>query len=234
MQKNSPAYSIVFALIICLGCGVLLAFVSEATSEPRATNVRVEKKSNILSAVKYPLDGKTGQEIEVDYGKLIKSVVVNSSGEVVDGVSAFDIDMKAEKKKPVEERNLPLFKYANESGEEFSILPLRGNGLWGPIWGYISLEPDFSTIYGVVFDHETETPGLGAEITKEWFQDQFEGKSSLKEGEVEIVVLKGKGNILDEYSVDGVSGATITGNGVNDMMAEDLAAYQNYFKSQNK
>lgn len=234
MQKNSATYSIVFALIICLGCGVLLAFVSEATSEPRATNKRVEKKSNILSAVKYSLEGKTGQQIEDDYEKLITSVVVNSSGDVLDGVSAFDVDMKAEKKKPVEERNLPLFTYANEAGEKFSILPLRGNGLWGPIWGYISLEPDFNTIYGVVFDHETETPGLGAEITKEWFQEQFEGKSSLKEGEVEIVVLKGKGNILDEYSVDGVSGATITGNGVNDMMAEDLAAYQNYFNSQNK
>ncbi|MCB0737054.1 MAG: NADH:ubiquinone reductase (Na(+)-transporting) subunit C [Bacteroidetes bacterium] len=232
MQRDSKVYSIVFATVICLVCGVLLAAVNEATKDDYKTNLRVEKKSNILAAVKYPLAGKTGAEIEKIYDEVIAATVINSKGEEVEG-DAFSIALKAEKKKPVEERSLPLFVYANETGEKFYILPMRGNGLWGPIWGYISLKQDLNTIYGVVFDHETETPGLGAEITKPWFQEQFEGKSSLNGEKVDIVVLKGKGNQLNEHSVDGISGATITGNGVNSMLAEDLNAYQNYFKKLN-
>ena len=135
MQKNSKAYSVIFALIICLGCGVLLALVYGMTEGDIATNKRVEKKSNILTAVKYDLTGKTNAEIEEIYSKVISERVIDVKGTVNESAVAFDVDMKAEKKKAEADRKLPLFIYANEEGEKFYILPMRGNGLWGPVWG---------------------------------------------------------------------------------------------------
>lgn len=98
------------------------------------------------------------------------------------------------------------------------------------IWGYIALEEDMNTIKGASFDHAGETPGLGAEITQPWFQDQFKGKKLADAGGTfNFDILKGRGNSLSEYSIDGITGATITANGVEDMIKEDLGAYSGYF-----
>jgi Na+-transporting NADH:ubiquinone oxidoreductase subunit C len=102
--------------------------------------------------------------------------VVNSKGEVVEGVDAFDVDLRREKAKPVEDRVLPVFECETESGLKY-IFPLRGAGLWGPVWGFVSLNDDMNTIYGANFDHQSETPGLGAEISTDWFQENLKGKS---------------------------------------------------------
>jgi hypothetical protein len=89
--------------------------------------------------------------------------VVNSSGEKTEG-EAFGVDLKKERAKPVGERKYPVYE-ANlgEAGMKY-IIPLRGTGLWGPIWGYIALNDDLNTIFGATFDHQGETPGLGAEM----------------------------------------------------------------------
>lgn len=230
MQKDSKAYSVVFAIVICLICGVMLAVISMATIDARNTNKRVEKKTNILSAVRYQFaDNATNADIERIYSEKIEEIVVSPAGEKVES-DAFSLEVKKQKKLPDSERKLPLFVYADDSGEKFYILPLYGKGLWGDIWGYMSLKSNLKDVYGVVFDHESETPGLGAEITTDWFQSQFEGKQAIEDGNVEITVLKGKNNQLNEHTVDGMSGATITGNGVDQMLKEDLEAYQNYFK----
>lgn len=237
MQKGSTFYMYGFALLITLGCGVLLAVVSEATKEPRRTNVRVEKKTNILSTVKYPFaEGITKQEIEDVYAEVINERVVNKDGDLLEGVDAFSIELSKEKDKaskdPNYERKYPVYVYQNpQSGEDYYVIPMRGNGLWGAVWGYMSLAPDLTTIYGVKFDHASETPGLGAEITKDWFQEQFSGKQAFNDrGNVALDILKGRGNELDAYSVDGISGATITGTGVDNMIKDDLAPYKAFFE----
>lgn len=234
MQKNSTGYMYVFALVITLGCGVLLAVVSEITKEARIANVRAEKMSNILSTVNYNFEpGTTNEEIEVKYKELISELVVDNSGNIIEG-DAFDIELKAEKKKDVGERQLPVFVFDSPEGGRYYVLPMRGNGLWGAVWGYMSLASDFQTVYGVKFDHESETPGLGAEITTDWFQGQFADEKKVfdEDNEVALTILKGKGNELDQYTVDGISGATITGTGVSDMIQSDLAAYKAYFSKE--
>lgn len=237
MQKNSTAYMFVFALIITLGCGVLLAMVSESTKEARKTNVKVEKMTNILSTVDYNFpENATNADVEEAYNKLISEVVVDKDGNILEGIRAFDVNMKAEKtaanSDPDYNKKLPVFIYTQpETEDKYYVMPMRGNGLWGAVWGYISLASDFETVFGVKFDHESETPGLGAEITTDWFQEQFEQKKAFDEdNDVALTVLKGEGNELDKYSVDGMAGATITGNGVDAMIKNDLSLYTSYFK----
>ncbi len=239
LNKNGTGYMYGFALLITLVCGVLLALVSEATKDARETNVKVEKMSNILATVNYTFEkGTPNADIENAYRTLITEVVVNKEGETKDGVSAFNVDLKeeqtAQRNNPEYDKNLAVFIFTDpNSNEKFYVVPMRGNGLWGPVWGYLSVKSDFETVYGVKFDHEGETPGLGAEITKDWFQAQFPAKKVFSnDGNVALKILKGKGNQLDDYSVDGISGATITGTGVNNMIKADLAEYVPYFNKQ--
>ena len=129
----------------------------------------------------------------------------------------------------------PLY-VANVDGTRYYVIPLRGNGLWNAIFGYISLKDDLNTIKGATFDHVGETPGLGAEITKEWFKKAFE-EEKIFDGNgnlVGISVLKGNNDSSDkdDNEVDSISGATITGDGVTDMISERLEHYLPYFKKQ--
>ena len=116
------------------------------------------------------------------------------------------------------------------------IIPLRGTGLWGPIWGYISLDNDMNTVYGAVFDHKAETPGLGAEINRDFFEKPFNGKRIFDlEGDfVSIAVVKGGAKENDYHGVDGISGGTITSDGVTAMLKERLDKYLPYFENKMK
>ena len=127
---------------------------------------------------------------------------------------------------------MPIFEAdLGEDGIKY-VIPLRGSGLWGPIWGYVSLNDDFNTIYGAIFDHQGETPGLGAEITTDAFQDDFKGKTIFNEdGEfVSLIVAKAGENAPQQHKVDAISGGTITSKGLQDMLYDDLSAYLDFFK----
>ena len=108
-----------------------------------------------------------------------------------------------------------------------------GRGLWGPIWGYISLNDDFNTVFGASFAHKSETPGLGAEIASAEFQEQFKGKKIFKDKTfVSISVVKGGAKPSDPYEVDAVSGGTITSQGLENMIKDCLEGYQAFLKNQ--
>lgn len=130
-------------------------------------------------------------------------------------------------------RQLPVFK-CEKDGLTLYVLPMRGKGLWGPIWGYVALESDLNTIYGAVFDHKTETPGLGAEINQNWFQEPFRTKKIFDDAGqfVSIEVVKGGSDASDVHSVDAISGGTITSKGVEAMVFDCLSAYQPFFEKQ--
>ena len=130
---------------------------------------------------------------------------------------------------------MPLY-ISNIDGSEKYIIPLRGTGLWGPIWGYISLDNDMNTVYGAVFDHKAETPGLGAEINRDFFEKPFNGKRIFDlEGDfVSIAVVKGGAKENDYHGVDGISGGTITSDGVTAMLKERLEKYLPYFENKMK
>ena len=125
----------------------------------------------------------------------------------------------------------PIF-VLEKDGKKFYIVPLRGVGLWGPIWGNIAFESDFNTIAGATFDHKGETPGLGAEIATPSFEKEFKGKTIFNEkGEfVSVNVVKGGADPNAPHAVDAVSGGTITSNGVRDMLLNGLDNYIPYIK----
>jgi Na+-transporting NADH:ubiquinone oxidoreductase subunit C len=189
-------------------------------------NTEIEKKQNILASVNIATTAKNAEEVYAQ--KIVNTYVVNSKGEQVEG-NAFEIDLRIQKTKPVDQRLLPVFECQTEEGLKY-ILPLRGAGLWGPIWGYIALNEDLNTIYGANFDHQGETPGLGAEISTPAFQDPFRGKTIFDAAGnlVSIIVAKANESAPAEHRVDAISGGTITSKGLEQMLLDDLKSYQNF------
>jgi Na+-transporting NADH:ubiquinone oxidoreductase subunit C len=205
----------------------VLASVSMALKPRQTRNIETEKKQSILASVNIESMADNAEDIYAE--KIQNQYVVNSKGEIVEGADAFSIDLKREKAKPVEDRLLPVFECNTESGIKY-IFPLRGAGLWGPIWGFISLDSDMNTIFGANFDHQGETPGLGAEISTDWFQEEFTGKKLFDEGGslVSITVTKAGQEAAEQHSVDGISGGTITSKGLEKMLLDDFTGYKEF------
>ena len=224
INKNSFTFGFTTIMVIIVAALLSVSYIKLKPYQDR--NIELEKQQNILSSVGITVDRDNA---EAKYSIYIKSeIVLNNKGEEVEG-SAFDVDLGKEIKKDVNTQLLPLF-ISEVDGATRYIIPLRGKGLWGPIWGFIALEDDVNKVYGAVFDHKKETPGLGAEINTPMFQEPFAGKT-IFEGEVftPIKVIKGGPKEGDMHAVDGISGGTITSNGVSDMLSERLNMYLPYF-----
>lgn len=234
MNKNSNAYIMIYASVMIIIVAVLLSVASMSLKSRQEANVVLEKQSAILAAVGIGWeDGKTidkSHYIEQQYSKhIIDSYAVDGEGNRIPGVMAFSLldKLKEEYSKSRSEMQLPVFVAKLDNGKTLYVLSVYGTGLWGPIWGYLALESDMDTIYGAVFDHEGETPGLGAEITTPNFSGQFRGKTLFKNDEFTgIAVLKGAGSSAGNiHAVDAVSGGTITSRGVQNMLYNCLEAY---------
>lgn len=237
MKNFSNTYIFVFSLIMVTIVAVLLSFVSTQLKPRQQMNIEIEKKQDVLRSV-----GEAGEAGEVsdkntyineEFGKYITdSYVVDFNGDRLEA-DAFEVmlDLNAEVRKPREERKYPVFVYENGDGEKKYVVPVRGKGLWGPIWGYVSFDADLNTIFGAVFDHQGETPGLGAEINTDWFQEPFKGKTIFnEEGDfVSIEVVKGGADPSDPHGVDAISGGTITSKGLEAMLQDCLAGYVSHF-----
>ncbi len=240
MDANKNSYTFGFAIIMVVVVGSILAFLAVQLKPYQDANIAKEKMQDILSTIGFKKSETSRDEAQAMYPDFItKQLILSSNGditvdegvEVVDGKvkksKAFEVDLGKELKKGMDEQSFPLY-IAEKNDSTFYIIPLRGKGLWGPVWGYVSLEEDLNTIYGASFDHKTETPGLGAEISKEKFQKQFLGKKIMEDGSfVSVTVTKTKAQ--GEHEVDGISGGTITSVGVSDMIDERLSAYLPYF-----
>jgi Na+-transporting NADH:ubiquinone oxidoreductase subunit C len=226
MDVNKNSYTFGFAAVMVVVVAALLSVAAISLKPFQSRNILLEKKQNILSSVGINIDR---EEADIQYSIFVKEeLVLNYKGEEVDGV-AFDVDLQKELKKDKNLQSLPLF-ISEVDGKKQYIIPLRGKGLWGPIWGFISLEDDLNTVFGAVFDHKSETPGLGAEINQPFFEDPFSGKSLFDGKELKsIKVIKGGAGEDNMYGVDGISGGTITSDGVTDMLLERLTMYLPYF-----
>ena len=227
-DTNSDIYAIIYSAVVVVIVAFLLAGVSSILKPMQDANVELDKKKQILAS----LNERELADVAATYDELIVAdPIINAAGEVVADEGGFEV-----KNDDVNEGNLPLY-IANINGAKKYIVPMTGNGLWGGIWGYIALNDDCNTIYGVYFSHASETPGLGAEIAADKFQNGFtmdkDGNPIVKkvydeEGNVALSVEKGKGKAAPEYHIDAVSGATLTCNGVDDMFKRKLAPYYNY------
>lgn len=230
-KTNSNSYTFIFAIVMVIIVGSVLAFAATSLQPRQYENMRKEKMQNILATVGVQTDRDGAQKLFDQY--ITEQLVLDNAGKVRENVEAFDVDLAKELKKPAEEQNFPLY-IADVEGKTYYIIPLRGAGLWNAIFGYISLKDDVNTVKGAVFDHLGETPGLGAEITQEWFRHRFDDEKIFDDnGElVGVSVVKGNASSSkDDNKVDAISGATITGNGVSNMISERLEHYLPYFKS---
>ena len=231
-KTNTNSYTFIFAIIMVVVVGAILAFAATSLQPMQYENMRQEKMQNILATVGIQSEREQAEGLYSQY--IVEEVVLSSSGEVKEGVEAFNVDLAKEIKRNAEEQNFPLY-VAEVEGEKYYIIPLRGSGLWNAIFGYVALKNDVNTIKGVVFDHLGETPGLGAEITQEWFRKKFE-EEKIFDGDgnfIGVSVVKGyASDSKDDNKVDAIAGATITGDGVSDMISERLRHYLPYFESQ--
>ena len=232
-KTNSNGYTFMFSVIMVVVVAAVLAFAAISLQPTQMENVRKEKMQNILSTVGITTDRDGAKELYDKY--IIEEVAITEDGTVDESVDAFKVDLAKEIKKDVGEQVFPFY-VAEVEGSRYYIVPLRGNGLWNAIFGYISLKDDINTVKGATFDHLGETPGLGAEITKQWFKEKFSDEKIFDSNGDLVGVSVVKGNIdvsdKDDNQVDAISGATITGDGVSDMISERLKRYLPYFEKQ--
>ena len=241
-DKNS--YTILFAIAMVLVVGSLLAFTASSLRPNIDENKRMEKQQNILYAMGVNGNEGTGDitfvgtdKVAEEFSKYIKTQLVIENGVAKEDDKAYLIDIKKEQAKAKNggTRRLPLF-VGEKDGKTFYITPIRGKGLWDAIWGYVALDKNM-VVQGAFFDHAGETPGLGANIKQRYFMDDFYGERLLTEAGAfkGISVAKGnndpKNEIKDDYEVDALAGATITGDGVSAMIKKDLKLYLPYFKT---
>lgn len=237
MDKNSNAYTFIFAVIMVTVIAGLLAFTATSLKPLQEKNVKAEKMQNILGTI--GVTEVSRDDAEVEFNKYIKhQLALKADGTVDTEADAFTLSLKKEVKKSDTDQRFPLY-IAEKDGKTFYVVPLYGAGLWDAIWGYVALDGDKNTIIGANFGHKGETPGLGAEITTDWFQGQFAGKTLLKDANagftadnfVSVKAVKGGAKTGDAHGVDAISGGTITSDGVSNMVQERLARYLPYFKN---
>ena len=221
MNTNSNSYTIIYASVMVIIVAFLLAFVSSSLKATQDKNVQLDTKKQILAA----LNIKNVEDADAEYKKYVKGdMLMNVDGTLTENTGDFVTNYEKEAK---EENRLHVF-VCEVDGQTKYVVPVYGAGLWGAIWGYVALNEDKDTVYGTYFSHASETPGLGAEIATDWFQQEFVGKKTLENSTVALSVVKhGKVEKAD-YQVDGISGGTITSVGVDTMLKECLKEYVNF------
>ena len=245
-RTDSNSYTMIFAIIMVLVVGSLLAFFASSLKPNIDENKRIEKQQNILYAMGVnENDESSANFVSTDiagteFTKYITKQLIIQGNKITEDNKAYLIEVKKEQTlaKQGKKRRLPLF-IGEKDGKTFYVAPIRGKGLWDAIWGYVAMDKNM-IVQGAYFDHKGETAGLGAEITQKWFQDRFTGEKIFNnDGElVGISVSKTNndpnGMDKDDHEVDAISGATITGDGVTDMIKERLQNYLSYFNNKNE
>ena len=218
---NSNAYIIIYSVVMVVVVAVLLAVTSLSLQERQNENMLNEKRQQIVKALGENPETATYSDV------VAEAVMLDKNGQAISGKTEANIfealnDLTAS----FEAGEFPIFKAANGS----VVIPVYGAGLWGPVWGYIALEPDMNTVKGIVMDHSGETPGLGAEITSEGVQSSFVGKT-IFEGSDFVSVKMRKGGATNNHEVDAISGGTKTCDGVNEMLKSGLEGYLPYINA---
>jgi Na+-transporting NADH:ubiquinone oxidoreductase subunit C len=230
--RQSNLYIILYSAGLTIFCGAILAFASISLKDKQDANIALEQKGNILATV---ISLEEDAPIEQIYKQRIRGFVIDYNGNEVPGEPS-KIVVAAEYKKKPQERVLPVYEFINETDStkvEAVVLPVFGYGLWNNIWGFVALESDFNTVRGVKFAHAGETPGLGARIDADEIQSRYKGKKIFENDVLmSIVMMKGEGmNYSDNlHKVDGMSGATLTAKGVNNMLKDYFGCYEKYLK----
>lgn len=229
-----------FATAVCLVCSILLAFVSSALSGRQERNKANDLMTKVLSVFGEKVTDARGKllvstdELDRMFSSRISGIVLDAESRVLPGRKVEELepeDISEADKATGLKRFYPLYVYSDpQTGKPAYAIHVSGKGLWSTIKGYVALKSDLSTIAGVVFYEHQETPGLGGEIEKPYFQDRFKGKRWLDKGAVRRFRIIKPGAAGDDHSVDGITAATMTCRGVEEFLNADFAVYNEYFK----
>ena len=224
MNTNSNSYTIIYASVMVIIVAFLLAFVSSSLKPIQDANVAIDKKSQILASLN--IRGLEKSEIEAKYDNVIVcDPIIKADGAVINEGTAKDEASFVLDSKDVNDENMPLY-IANVDGATKYVIPVTGRGLWGGLWGYIALNEDCQTVFGAYMSHSSETAGLGALLVEDWFHARFVGKKLFKgDDQVALTVVKAGAVKEADYEVDGITGATLTTNGVANMVKDGLQKY---------
>ena len=232
MKTNSNSYTITYSIILVLIVAFLLAFVFQALKPMQDANVQLDQQKQILFALNQDRNMTNEQAVELWKKIIIADDIINSDGKVVEAGKQGGVDAGFKlNSKDAKEGELALFR-CKVNGEVKYVIPVYGNGLWGPINGFIAINGDKRTVFGTYFNHESETAGLGAEIkdNADW-QAKFKGKKLFTDDNNQKIALSVEKKIEDpKTQVDAVTGATLTSNGVTEMFHSDKGGLQPYVK----
>jgi len=224
MNTNSNSYTIIYASVMVIIVAFLLAFVNSSLRDLQGKNVELDTKKQILSS----LGIREVQDAEAEFAKVVKAdMVVAEDGSLTE----YDGKFVTAYEKEFKENGRAHVFVCELDGQTKYVVPVYGAGLWGAIWGYVSLNEDKNTVYGTYFSHASETPGLGAEIATEHFQDEFKNKQVLEGESIALSVVKNGKVENPDFQVDGISGGTITSNGVDAMLKGCMAHYTKFLTS---
>ena len=221
-----------FAVLVCLGCSVVVSTAALGLRDRQDANLALDIRKNILKSVGLYDATMTPEQVNNLFDSQLEGLVLDAEGNVVEGRDPMTVDADREP-------DLRRLYRVTEDGQTVAYsFPIQGQGLWSTLYGYFALEGDLNTVKGITFYKHAETPGLGGEVEKEWFQSQFVGKEVRRDGELASVTLV-KGGATTKYSdpedlkhyVDGISGATITADAVTLMVRTALQDFEPYFNS---
>jgi Na+-transporting NADH:ubiquinone oxidoreductase subunit C len=241
-KTDSNLYTVLFATVMVIIVGALLAFFASSLKPTINENKRIEKQQNILYAMGVNENDESSaifvskDKVGEEFSKYITKQLVIQGEDVSENDQAYLIDVKKEQtaEKAGKARRLPLF-IGEKDGKTFYIAPIRGKGLWDAIWGYVAMDADM-VVQGAYFDHKGETAGLGSNIKLRFFMDDFIGEHLKSDGVFKgITISKSNNDPLNEdktdNEVDAIAGATITGDGVSAMIKTELRKYVSYFNT---
>ena len=231
LNTNSNSYTIIYSIIIVILVAFLLAFVFQALKPMQDANVALDKKKQILNSLN--IRDLNNEEAAAKYQEVVLAdEIIDEQGNVLEkgeqGGENYAFKLNSADFK---NGKLALF-VCKVDGQTKYVIPVYGMGLWGAINGYIAINADKSTVFGTYFDHESETAGLGAEIkdNRAW-QNQFQGKKLFAQDPNKIALAVSKKVEDPSTQVDGITGATLTSNGVTEMLQTCLGAYMNFLKA---
>ena len=221
---RGDTYTIIFTSIVTIILGLVISVIADSLRSKQEINEELDIKKNILSVLGYSQAGGqwTNDTVQSIYDSSVKEIYINSKGSQV--------------QQTVEQndKTLKIYQSMNNGLISGYAIPISGKGLWGTMYGYFAIEPDAETVKGITFYKHKETPGLGGEVDKDWFKNNFVGKKLTdNSGDlVSIEVIKGyvtKSTPNSDHKVDGISGATVTGKGITNFLKKDLQKYEPYF-----
>lgn len=234
INTNSNKYIIIYSGVMVVIVAFVLAFVYQSLKSLQDANVALDKKKQILAALN--IRDLTDEQAAARYAEVVEADrVVDANGHVlVSGTPGGEQAAFAMNSIPADKSRLPIY-LCKVDGKRKYVVPVYGMGLWGTIWGYVAVNEDMKTIYGAYFDHASETAGLGAEIkdSRAW-QEQFAGKRIYDDENAKVVLaVKKKSEVKDTTcECDGVTGATLTSDGVGKMLESGLLLYIPFFQQE--